>query len=105
MKIITANCPNCGRTADLGVDRLQTYCGYCGSKLMVDIENVTALLIEKEKTEQSKINLKKAGLEIEREKMKSKESDQTIKYELIFLIVISVFVIALYLVLYYIGIF
>ncbi|MCQ2529041.1 MAG: hypothetical protein MJ108_08010 [Saccharofermentans sp.] len=37
---------------ELDLDNLKKYCSYCGSKLMIDVENLSAVLIERERTKQ-----------------------------------------------------
>ena len=52
MKIVSINCPNCAKSVNLDLDNLSAFCSYCGSKLMIDIETLQELFIEKEKTQQ-----------------------------------------------------
>ncbi|MBR6879549.1 MAG: hypothetical protein IKN14_00505 [Clostridiales bacterium] len=53
MKIIPMNCTNCGHTVDVDFDNPCTFCAYCGSKLMLDVEAIQNLLIAKEQTKQN----------------------------------------------------
>lgn len=47
------NCNNCNAPLDLDLDNLQTYCPYCGRKLLLDFDQVEQIIAEKEKTKRA----------------------------------------------------
>lgn len=55
MRLVSVNCPNCGSPINIDLDNMARYCGTCGSKIMLDVETIQTLLIEKEKTRQTEI--------------------------------------------------
>ena len=50
IKII--RCTSCDSNIKIDLDNLISYCPYCGSTLMLDVETIQELLIEKERTKQ-----------------------------------------------------
>ena len=50
MQLIKLTCCNCNAPLEIDLDRLMTYCPYCGQKLMIDSEQLAWILAEKEKT-------------------------------------------------------
>ncbi len=55
MKLVSTNCPNCGGIIDIDPDNIVRFCKNCGTKVMLDIDSVQKLLIEKERTKQESI--------------------------------------------------
>ena len=88
MKTITTNCPNCGAPTDLDIDNPQEFCSRCGSKLMLDLETVQELMIEKEKTRQVEIRestkMEKQRLKNESEKEEREHKEKINKRRFIF---------------------
>lgn len=56
MKLISVNCPNCGKPINLDVDNLGQFCSSCGSKIVLDVETIQQLLIAKEETKRVQMN-------------------------------------------------
>ncbi|MBQ6343594.1 MAG: zinc ribbon domain-containing protein [Anaerolineaceae bacterium] len=54
-KLIHMKCQNCGANLDIDLDHLTAFCPYCGEKLMIDVEKLGDVLIEKEKTKQKEM--------------------------------------------------
>ena len=50
MKFIHLKCDSCGAELELDPEHLQAYCQFCGSKLLIDMDQLSELLVEKEKT-------------------------------------------------------
>lgn len=48
--MLSLNCVQCGASLELDPERLLAYCPYCGNKLLIDVEQLGALLTEREKT-------------------------------------------------------
>lgn len=52
MKFIDLKCENCGADLKLDPENIQAFCQYCGSKLLIDMDKLSEVLKEKEKTKQ-----------------------------------------------------
>lgn len=52
MKFIDLKCKNCGADLKLDSENIQAFCQYCGSKLLIDMDKLSEVLKEKEKTKQ-----------------------------------------------------
>ena len=52
MKLIDLKCEHCGANLKLEPDNLQAFCQYCGNKLLIDMDRLSDVLKEKEKTKQ-----------------------------------------------------
>ena len=63
MKLVNTNCPNCGANLQVDEDRTFCYCEYCGSKILIDDDNIH---IEIEDAEQ-------AGYDFERGRQRAQE--------------------------------
>lgn len=61
IRMVNLTCTNCGASLDLDIDSLQLYCPFCGNRLMIDVEQMKDILLEKERTKQK-------GLEYKHEK-------------------------------------
>jgi len=59
MNVISVKCPNCGASLDIDLDNPAKYCNMCGSKIMLDVEAIQDLMIEKERTKQEEIKSNK----------------------------------------------
>ena len=81
-KIIHLNCQNCGAALDMDTDRLIAFCPYCGQKLLIDIDNLSEILLEKEKTKQKEIDR-----DLETKRFKHEEKRNNDKRESKFLFV------------------
>ena len=73
MNIYTFNCPNCGAPINLDYDNPQSFCGSCGSKIVLDISQLKDLLREKEHTKQEAERTKR---DIEKTKRKIEQTKQ-----------------------------
>lgn len=94
INIIHLKCQNCDANLELDMDHLIAFCPYCGQRLLIDIDNLSEILLEKEKTkrEEIKYNTEKdinynhemeetRRKEIEYDKEAEKTKQQQIKYE------------------------
>lgn len=63
MNLIDLKCKNCGANLKLNPEKLQAFCQYCGNELLIDMNTLSEVLKEKEKTKQV----------IEKEKEKTKQ--------------------------------
>lgn len=52
MNFIYLKCKHCGANLKLESDNIQAFCQYCGNKLLIDIDKLSEVLKEKEKTKQ-----------------------------------------------------
>lgn len=52
MKFMDLKCQHCDADLKLDLDNLQAFCPYCGSKLLIDIEKLSDVFKEKERTKQ-----------------------------------------------------
>lgn len=48
-------CQQCGGEVELNFDKLISFCPYCGTKLLIEVDDLAGYLKEKEKTNQTKI--------------------------------------------------
>ena len=71
MKFIDLKCKNCGADLKLDPENIQAFCQYCGSKLLIDMDKLSEVLKEKEKTKQV--------IEKEQHTTKRKEMDYNYK--------------------------
>lgn len=55
MKLINPDCKKCEATLEINLDKLQAFCPYCGSRLMIDVDKFVYLSIENCATFQLKI--------------------------------------------------
>ena len=55
MNLIKLKCASCNAPLEVDLDNLQVYCPYCGQKLMIDVQQMKDLLIEREKTRQMQL--------------------------------------------------
>ena len=72
MRLVKAECQNCGSQLELNLDKLQAYCPYCGSKLFIDVENLSGIIDSLEKTKQEQERTKQAYYEYQSNKDNSK---------------------------------
>ncbi len=72
MKLIKLNCQNCNGMLEVDIDNLIAYCPYCGQKLLFGVEQMNAILKEKEKTKRAQEITKK-------EQEKTKRSEEATK--------------------------
>ena len=61
MKLINPDCKKCEATLEINLDKLQAFCPYCGSRLMIDVDKFVYLSIENCATFQLKIAPLKKG--------------------------------------------
>ena len=54
MRLFEMTCNSCNAQLELDLDKMQAFCPYCGKKLTVDVDKLSDILLEKEKTRQEK---------------------------------------------------
>lgn len=85
MKIYSINCPNCGSTANIDFDNPQSFCGSCGSKIMLDINQIKDLLMAKELTKQevekTRRETEKTRREVEKTRREEEKTKRKIEHE------------------------
>ena len=71
VRMINLTCTNCGASLDVDLDNMIVYCPFCGQKLMIDADQLSNIIEQKELT-------KRKDLEYKHEKdmaeMKQKQS-------------------------------
>ena len=50
VNLIHMKCQNCGANLDIDLDHMMAFCPYCGEKILIDIDQLSSVLVEKEKT-------------------------------------------------------
>lgn len=55
MRLVEMTCNSCNAQLELDLDKMQAFCPYCGKKLTVDVDKLSDVLIEKEKTNRDKV--------------------------------------------------
>lgn len=55
MNFIELKCSNCGANLKLDLENLQSFCHYCGNKLLISIDDLSKVLVEKEKTKRTEL--------------------------------------------------
>ena len=100
-KLITTTCPNCNASVDLDPEHLISFCGFCGSKLMIDVETIQSILIEREKTKQKEVEFQtstklaeinaKKELELSKTDKKYDNTSTILLILLLFLIFLGIF--------------
>ena len=78
-RLMNMKCQNCGANLNLDLDHLMAYCPYCGEKLLVDIEQLGSVLIEKEKTKQKELEYNN---KIKYEQVKNEEQRKNEEHEM-----------------------
>lgn len=53
--MVSLTCVKCGANLDVDIDHLQAYCPFCGTKLLIDVGQMTDILEKKEVTKQKMI--------------------------------------------------
>lgn len=79
MRFMQLKCSNCNAQLELDTDHLQAYCPYCGQRLAVDIEDLSDVLVEKEKTKQTRERTKRTQIQIDYNDRKEKRSSQQLR--------------------------
>ena len=79
VKLVELSCPSCGASIQVGADRKECFCSFCGAKAILDDGSVTTHIIDEAKIREAeaneKIKLKEAELELERlNNLKEKET-------------------------------
>ena len=74
MNTTTIKCSNCGATVDMDFDNMFTYCPYCQSKLMIDIENMEKIIAEREATKRAQEETKQKKIEFDYKNKENKRS-------------------------------
>lgn len=95
MNVIQIKCQNCNAPVDLDLDQLIGFCPYCGTKLLLEVDELSQLLIEKERTKRAQEYTKQIKEETKRfqEKRKQKIKEDLIgDVELILIIIIMLVV-------------
>ena len=93
MRLTQMKCQNCNQNLDIDLDHLTSFCPYCGTKLMFDMEKLNEVLVAKEQTKQKEleyeheINMKKIESE-EADKEEKKNNKNTIIIAIAFAVVI-----------------
>ncbi len=68
-RTIPSTCGKCGANLELDLEHLITFCPYCGTKLLIDIDLVEKFYAEREKTKREELqqtfNLEKAKIDAE----------------------------------------
>ena len=69
MKLINMRCTNCGADLEIDPDRKQLFCSYCGTKLVLDDENVqiTNRIVDEARLKEAEVRLRELEYEHERE--------------------------------------
>jgi DNA-directed RNA polymerase subunit RPC12/RpoP len=49
MKLVKLTCDNCNGQLEIDLDHIQAYCPYCGQKLLIDSNNIDAIIAERDK--------------------------------------------------------
>ena len=102
MKLINPDCKKCEATLEINLDKLQAFCPYCGSRLMIDVDKFDSLFKEMEITKREQIRetekTKRAKYEYLSKVEDAKNYNHLILIFLIaaFMAMISVYVIAIY---------
>lgn len=55
MKFVELTCQNCHAQLEMDLDKMLVYCPYCGKKLGVEIDDLSKVLLEREKTNRDKV--------------------------------------------------
>lgn len=55
IRMVSLSCIQCGANLDVDIDHLQAYCPFCGTKLLIDVGQMTDILEKKELTKQKRI--------------------------------------------------
>ena len=100
-KLIHMKCQNCGANLDIYLDHLTAFCPYCGAKLMIDVEKIGDVLIEKEKTNRTtkifssveNVADKIVSYKKEKEELKRESEKITTKEIIIMAVVLAFFLI------------
>lgn len=96
---IHLKCQNCGANLDVDLDRLMAFCPYCGEKLLIDTEQLSSVLVEKEKTKQKEMELNNK-IEYEKiindEKRKNKDHEFKDNLKSTIVLLICLFIIFLF---------
>lgn len=71
MQMIKMRCNNCDAPLELDLDNAQTYCPYCGEKLLIGFDQIGSIIAEKEKTKRT----------INREEQKTQRAKMTYEYK------------------------
>lgn len=83
MRIIRLKCQNCNADLELDMDHLMAFCPYCGRKLLIDIDNLSEILLEKERTRQKETEYNSEKEKTKREEINyNKEAEKTRQQEL-----------------------
>ena len=102
LKLINPDCKKCEATLEINLDKLQAFCPYCGSRLMIDVDKFDSLFKEMEITKREQIRetekTKRAKYEYLSKVEDAKNYNHLILIFLIaaFMAMISVSVIAIY---------
>ncbi len=54
-QLINLKCQNCNEILEIDLDHMQAYCPYCGSKLLIDVEDLDKILVAKEETKRKQM--------------------------------------------------
>lgn len=71
MKTIIMECPGCKANLEIDKERMIAFCPYCGKKIIYDIDGLSYIITEQEKTKQITINNK-----YELEKIKTEHEEK-----------------------------
>ena len=96
MKAIPMECPGCKANLEIDPEHIIAYCPYCGKKLIYDIDGLSYVLTEQEKTKQTTINkkyeLEKIKIEHEEKRKDDLHEDLRILIGLCLMIIIPVLI-------------
>ena len=67
-------CVKCGGSLNLDLDNLQSFCPYCGSKLMIDTNQLSDILSEREETKRYQMQLEHKERKAEQERKESSKA-------------------------------
>ena len=57
MKVVKIECPNCGASLEMNIDKLMMYCPYCRTELPLDVD-VEQVVSEREETKRHEMDMK-----------------------------------------------
>ena len=91
VRMINLTCTNCGASLDVDLDNMMVHCPFCGQKLMIDADQLSDIIEQKELTKRKDLEYKHEKDMKEMEyKQKSKSLKKLAIWYIIFFIILCI---------------
>lgn len=93
IRMVNLTCPKCGMSLDISIDDLESYCPICGGKLFMSVPQVIDVLNQNKEIKRKDIKYATKVSDLKYTKKKNKTNFVGVLMSVLFVIIITVFLI------------